>query len=135
MLKQLLYTGNPEQITLMEYIETTFSPSAMVPLVFAGNIAGSEFLTYAATKLYLCFKITLFKPVGVVPVANLPVVSFHDETNTSVSNFQNNQVFHNVTAGADYGWTPHTEIKNLYFSRFLYTVYTQMFFIGYRLTY
>jgi len=102
------------------------------PLLFEGATGGSEFLVYAATKLYLCFDVNISsnQPAGIIA----PYTGYCDENNVSFIYTQNNSICYDSIAPAiNYG-TNNTIIKNLWFSRFVSTAFFYMKFIGYRIT-
>jgi hypothetical protein len=104
----------------------------MVPLFYEGVIAGSEFLTYAATKLYLCleFSASYTSTAGVAPA----YINFYNELNAAFNAIHKNSVLWNAT-GATINYCPvQADKENFYFARFLNGVYIYMKFNGYRLT-
>jgi hypothetical protein len=101
------------------------------PVYYQGLIAGTEFLTYVVTKLYICYSIE-FDSANVTNAQ--PFITFFDETNTN-SYFLNNSAPYWDASGTAVKHDDNVVIsKNLYFSRITTTLYTSMVFIGYRVT-
>ena len=102
------------------------------PVLFEGVIAASEFTVYAATKLYLCFDFVAVYDGG-SGTANAYVL-FYNENNAINFVTQNKSIAYNSIAPAIEYQKNDTNIKNIYFSRIVQTVYNYMKFIGYRIT-
>jgi hypothetical protein len=101
------------------------------PLFFQGLIAGSEFLTYAATKLYLCFSCVLGYNGAVSndPLSNI----FNNEANAAFTQVIDQAAWYD-TAGPSRRFYGNTiEATNYYFGCVV-TNYTYIKFIGYRVT-
>ena len=142
-LDDLINTMTPEQVILTSWFYGQFDYGGGVanrrilnvePFAFSGAIAGSEFLTYAATKLYLCFEFNVMSPT-VSSVANTFNVALHDQNNTISGYVGNNPVYY-TGAVVNNGCVSPWAVSNLYFSRIDPTGsgYTYMKFIGYRIT-
>jgi len=101
-------------------------------LFYQGIIAGSEFLTYAATKLYLCFDFEV--SYSTVASANHSVIYFYDEANVLSLYGQNNSICYEAVAAAIWYGKNNVNIKNFYFSRLNVAQFNYMKFIGYRIT-
>lgn len=98
-----------------------------------GVIAGSEFLTYAANKIYMAIE---FK-AGTSSVADINAVriEFYNEANVQSFVFTNNVAFWN-TAGAAINYGKNCiDLKHIYFSRIVNSQNTHMIFNGYKIIY
>jgi len=98
-------------------------------LHYQGAIGGSEFETYAATKLYMVLKIDIM--YGVLNAA-VPYIQFNDSANASMFTVFNAGIVYNAAA-VNYIGNLFT-LQNFYFSRMLPTGYSRMIFTGYRVT-
>lgn len=99
------------------------------PLYYQGTIAATEFLVYAATKLYLCLE------AGFGYASNPSIgsmgVNFYNPADIFTFSISNCAMAYN--AGNDF-YNANTVIyKNFYFSRFV-TLYEFMTFNGFRIT-
>ena len=134
--------ATPEQIILINWLYANFDYSTagsglnrhianVEEFFYDGVIAGSEFLTYAATKLYLCF--SLFAS-GTHTGANALYFSTYDAANALKGYLNaNTGVYDTTTPGNEYlclNW----QWENFYFSRLTVVTLTYMRFIGYRFT-
>jgi len=119
------------QIILKNYLDATFTPSAFDPLIFEGVTAGSEFLTYAATKLYMALE---FSGYTAGTTAQM-YVQFNNNADVMKFIAGNNVAYwNNGTAVVAYG--PNVlQLKNIWFSRIIVSNVAQIKFIGYKLTY
>jgi hypothetical protein len=102
------------------------------PLFYEGLIAGSEFVTYALTKLYLTYQI---KFNGGIQFSDTPCYSNVYDENNAVVFIISNQIdwWQNNTNVNRYNANDAVE-NNFYFSRLDVSVLTYMKFIGYRIT-
>lgn len=123
---------NADSAKVYRYLEITFNPTAIVPLFYEGAIAGSEFLTYAATKLYMCVHLAV--NVTAPNVVIYPSITFYNEANAIFSGLINAAIMYNAgTAVINY--IPNSANKeNFYFSRLTAANYSQLTFNGYRFT-
>lgn len=101
-------------------------------LQYEGTIAGSEFLIYAATKLYICFN-SIFGYNNIAGAA-LGEIHFADENNAFILYSQNSSIAYEAIAAAIFANKNNMILKNYYFSRFVANVYNYMKFNGYRIT-
>ena len=140
-LAQLLRpTTTPEQELLLEHFYNQFDNSSAAnkiivnvePLFYNGLIAGTEFLVYAATKLYICYSCDLTNGSGAVAGVGSGV--FYDELNNAYM-YANHAipVWNTTTAALNYKWILFN-IKNIYFSRIAIGLIETINFIGYRIT-
>jgi hypothetical protein len=132
----------PERINLIRYFYSQFDClpvgggnrhiANVEPLFFQGLIAGTEFLTYAATKLYICLSINFGYTVTVTAAGNNVV--YYNEANANFHYANKNAAFWDAGAAAQRFLAMSYTDYNLYFSRFIVTVYTSILFNGYRIT-
>jgi hypothetical protein len=139
-LSQLLQpTATPEQVNFLTWFYSQFDNSSAAnkkiinvePLFYQGLIAGTEFLTYAATKLYIMYKGGFF---ATSIAANIFYTSFYDETNAFNLALVNDNAWWNVTSVAPNFSPMIANIKNIYFSRINIQSIDRMYFNGYRIT-
>ena len=104
------------------------------PLLYEGAIAGSEFLTYDANKLYLCFDIYIGYSAGATAAAARSI-RFSDENDVINLCIQNNSIAYESIAASIFYNSNNMNVKNLYFSRFVNQLYYYLKFIGYRISY
>lgn len=121
--------ASPEQLLLWQHASTLIAYTTITPLVFMGNIAGSEFLTYNAGKLYICLK-ALFDDGGSTAV--YCDISFYTPGDV-LSFVASNNSYALTAADADRFQGNNLKIDNFYFSRLVAAEYARMFFCGYRL--
>ena len=101
------------------------------PFSYVGVAAGSEFLNYAVTKMYLCLRICGNECDG--DHATTPQILTYNEGNVQSGRHGSMSYVH-APAAAD-EWTPNNiEVNNLYFSRIDVNIYTYIIFIGFRIT-
>lgn len=98
-------------------------------LYYQGAIGGSEFETYAATKLYMVLQIQIM--YGVLNAA-VPYIQFNDAANASSFTVFNAGVVYNAAVINYIGNL--FSLENFYFSRMIPTGYSRMIFNGYRIT-
>lgn len=125
-------TACPATRNLCEWLDTQFNITAIDRLYYQGNIAGSEFLTYAATKLYLA--LGLSHSIGTSGVGN-PGFTIYNELNVIVYYSGIASVYYDTSIPGVRSSTlsaPHD--VPLYFSRVVAVGIAQMKFNGYRLT-
>lgn len=101
------------------------------PLFFIGAVAGTEFLTYAATKLYLCFEYSFSNAVAQVA---LPAAYLYDENNVNNFHYVAHMPYYDTSVPAARYLIQCPIYYNVYFSRVALTGYTYMKFNGYRVT-
>lgn len=134
----------PEQINLLRWFYSTFDNQAVganrhianvEPLVFQNAIAGSEFLTYDATKLYIGLEFSLSESGGAVHTAT-PNIVLYNETNAAFYYYYDiiGAYWNGATAAVNYVRTNTLTHKNKYFSRMVVTYHTQLYFNGFRIT-
>jgi len=103
------------------------------PLVYFGAIAGSEFLTYVVTKMYIAFEFSVGYTV-VTLVSNGGIITFYNTAN-AVQGVLNNNIGAWDTTAAGFKYMANSAfLKNFYFSRLTAAQYNYMQFIGFRVT-
>lgn len=119
---------------LFRHLNTLGTIVLIEPLIFIGSPTGSEFETYAATKVYLCLS---FTQGGSAIQTARSFTSFYDRANNVHYSLFNDdyQPYWNGTTEVVKAIANHAELKNFWFSRTTKTGITLMKFIGYRLTY
>jgi hypothetical protein len=139
-LQSLLFpTTTPAQQIALNQFYTTFNSGAAVnrsianvePLYYDGAIAGTEFLTYAATKMYFALEVKYGILAANIDNAATAYVTVYDESNTISMSLTNLWGYFNVA--------PKYVINSIFtqnddFSRVAVTGYTYISFIGYRFT-
>lgn len=124
-------TSNPEEYHLWSYLAGIARVTALTPVVYQGAIAGSEFLTYAATKMYLALDFDAAYTSGAVGAAAGSVV-FYNIANAIDFYYINAMPIWNGAA-AQYS-NNNVNKKLILFSRVVFNVYTYIHFVGYRIT-
>lgn len=122
-----------EQSNLWSYVRRLYpNISRIQPVYFQGLIAGSEFLTYNANKIYICLDEAYLSNQSVL--SGNYTVTHYDQLNNSLGAESFQIPIWNTTL-ADYRYVYVTlKNKNIYFSRISATNYTYMKFNGFRLT-
>lgn len=131
----------PERVNLIRHFYSLFDYHTaginrhivnVEPIYYQGVSAGTEFLTYAATKLYLCFDIYFGNQPGGANQA--AYVNFYNEANAANGLFGNVSAYYEPVAAVPRYSPNYMIIKNCYFSRFVLYTYTNIKFNGYRIT-
>jgi hypothetical protein len=99
------------------------------PLYFQGAIAGTEFLTYANTKLYICLSMES-SDAGLN--ASQSALLLKDEADADMLKFFNLAPVYDAVSVKYF--SNDIVKKDLYFSRVIVTNYTKFVFNGYRIT-
>jgi hypothetical protein len=101
------------------------------PLCYEGATAASEFLVYAATKLYICFEYAFANAIAQVAI---PYIYFYDEGNVAVFFYVFHMPYWDTTAVAPRYLCQSPVQYNIWFSRLAAGGYSYMKFNGYRIT-
>lgn len=130
----------PEQINLIKWFYQTFDNRSAAnrriinvePLFYQGAIAGTEFLTYAATKLYIClqFDADYYTGITLTPA----IITLYSEANATFNYISNQAAFFNEGTAALTYQPNSLRRKNFYFSRLTNTGYAHFSFNGFRIT-
>ena len=124
--------ATPEQINFWRIANSKIAWNTIEPVFYQGTVVGAEFLTYAATKLYIALEIEFSLNV-VVPGPAGGIVNFYDEANALFFYLMNNAIALTVADAAKYEMN-NAKAQNLYFGRIVPVIYTHMRFNGYKLT-
>lgn len=103
-------------------------------IYFHGPVAGTEFLTYAAGKLYFIFDMTYASSLGAVSVS-VPVVTVYNEANVIVNYLVSGNAVWDATAAAMRFHAQTGRENNFYFSRIAVTIYTHIRIVGFKISY
>lgn len=120
--------AKPEQINLWRNTSNLIAWVTCAPLYYMGAVAGSEFLTYNAGKLYIALEMQ-FCSAG--DAAAQYVVGFYNEANAL--KFQASNVVGYYTGAAVHFTANVLTIYNTYFGRVDPAPATYMIFNGYKL--
>jgi hypothetical protein len=101
----------------------------ITPIYYQGIIAGSEYLTYSAKKLY--FALVLNASAPIVSNGNIGGLALYNEANAVSSYIQNCNT--SEPAIPDY-CINNVNIENVYFGRIVASIVTYMIFNGYKVT-
>ncbi len=123
--------ATPEQINFWRNVKGLIAWNTITPVYFNGLIAGSEFLTRLATKLYVALEVEFSASAG--PGGDGGLITLYDEGDVIVHYLHQNSMAMDI---ADTPWLTINTVyaRNLYFSRIDTVAYETMRFNGYRLT-
>lgn len=132
---------SPAQVNLLRHFYASFDNRSAAnrritnvePIFFSGASAGSEFLTYAATKLYIAFALEADSVIA--SGATVPVLQIFSEANAVMFNLSPLMPFWNGTTNAVNFVPVNAKIENIYFSRVGFSIGSAyLLFNGYRIT-
>ena len=89
---------SPERKILWDYASALIAYSTITPLYFQGLIAGSEFLTYNAGKLYIALQLNV--GFGGIPNATIFYFRRYNMADVSMSDITNSCTYWDTTAAA-----------------------------------
>jgi hypothetical protein len=130
---------SPEQQNFIENFYNMFDSGGVhkkivnvEPLCFQGKIAGTEFLTYSANKLYLCYKLLLTYNNGIAEITSNQY-DLLDENNADAINIMSSYI---MWIGTQVEYAPVLfRHENIYFSRISTIVgFNGIIINGYRVT-
>lgn len=121
-----------EEAVMWGHMRATFTITNIVPLYYQGSFAGSEFLTYVNTKIYLCLCINPNSTGTTSPAAY--IVTFYDAANAAFDYMSNQSITFDPVAAQNEQTGLSLCRKLLWFSRLTASTYLTMRFLGYRLT-
>lgn len=119
--------ATPEQLLLWDIAKLKVAYSSITPFNFSGAIAGSEFLTYTANKLYIGLNVIFSNGYG---SATMNRIVLYNEANAVAS----------TLSGAGAYWDgalkyngSDINVNNIWFSRIVADIYANIYFLGYKL--
>lgn len=124
--------ATPEQINLWKLVNGLIAWTAITPLYYQGVIAGSEFLTYDAAKLYIALELET-STNDAISAITVPDLALYNEANAINFYLRNLDSVCDTAGPTVFYWGNNASIKNVYFGRILPTGYDYMKFNGYRL--
>lgn len=133
-IDEIIKAATPEQKVIWQQIRLIVGEnSAVQQMAYQGLLAGSEFLTYSANKLYLALQVAYG---GTILGVNQFYIQYFDQTNTaSFIDQPAGQEFYDGTAAATRFIAATGKMENIYFSRVSTNgTYQYIKFIGYKLT-
>ena len=98
MITQDWKNATPEQMNLWNLCNGLIAWNTITPLYYCGAVAGSEFLVYAATKIYICLEFCVNKTAAAS--ATVGQAQFYDVANAVFMFTQNNAIGWDTTAAA-----------------------------------
>lgn len=133
----------PETVNLIRWFYSQFNSRSAAnrnivnvePLYYKGAIAGTEFLTYTATKLYLCINSQWSGDFSTRTAGGC--IRYYNEANVIFYIGFNYNLLWNASTPALNVYHSNFELKNQYFSRIDQSAsafYLYMIFNGYRIT-
>lgn len=122
-----------EQRILWDHVKGFFAYTTITPVFYMGPIAGSEFITYLNTKLYIALELAIsFDLVG--GVSGVPGINIYNEANLQKGTLFNLSAYWDPTVVAmQKQLVNQIKTKNFYFGRIEASVYGNLIFCGYRL--
>lgn len=126
--------ASPETQNAWRYVWALLAGNKNItPLVYGGDIAASEYLTYDAHKIYFANKLMIIYPSNTAIVGGA-VLQLWDKTPAVMYSAVNSYpVYDSTTPAMKYVHNPII-LYNVWFSKISVTSYTQMFFNGYKIT-
>lgn len=133
-VEDILKAATPEQRLMWNYIFLRWGERIPISqLFYVGSSAGTEFLTYSASKLYVCYSLRFAG--SNVAQSSVQNIGFYNELNALHFVNANNYAFWDATAANFVMGKNESESTNLYFSRIVInSVASQIRFIGYRIS-
>jgi phosphate starvation-inducible membrane PsiE len=102
-------------------------------LYYICAVAATEFLTYAATKMYICLNLNasyLSAPIN----AATKYVSLYNAADAIYYNFNNNAIIYEAVVVSYFRTNNHSDLRNVIFSRLAFSNLDSIIFVGYRVT-
>ena len=128
MITDIWKNATPEQLLLWKIAKSKVAYNSITEMSFIGAIAGSEFETYAANKLYIALQVIFATSAG-ASLTN-SYVSLYNEANAFVLALSNSSINYNA---AHYYNPCNMIIPNIWFSKIFVSGYSTMQFTGYKL--
>lgn len=125
-------TVSPEQDNLWSRVCTFANILDIVPLYYTDAIAGSEFLTYAANKLYVALNLEVSYSLSSA-VTNPALLTIYDQANAVCFYGVNTKpVWDTLVPEVKYCENNYLK-TDFYFSRIAVTIFNYIHFNGYRI--
>jgi len=132
-IDDIIKNATPEQKVLWQAIrQITGENAAIQQLNYIGTIAGSEFLTYSANKLYLSLELKFGS--GAIS-AGAAGVQLYNPVNIVSFICGDNSIAWNATGAVMNYISNIIEVKNIIFSRLVAGNYIYMSFTGFKIIY
>jgi hypothetical protein len=125
-------TSTPEQEIFLNAVYNTYKIKNVEPLYYMGLLAGTEFLTYAATKLYFGYSVQVNNATAHGETEGTLV--FYNAANAAFYNAKNQTAYWEVVGAKDEFCINPIDLKNVWFSRVTVAIYDSIIFNGYRIT-
>lgn len=122
--------ATPAQINAWNIVRALIAWTTITPICIDVLIAGSEFLTYNAGKLYLALDFNVGYPTTVAADGFLYT---YDQANAIMGCYNNVNNYWDVTAVLRKATLNSMVLNNIWFSRIVSGNYTYLHFNGYRL--
>ena len=124
--------ATPAQLNFWRLANTKIAWNTITPMFYQGPVAGSEFLVYAATKIYLGLEVDFCDRLGAAS-ATTGLITLYDEANAVMTYYRNNGLA--LTSADVQQFAIDTlQLQNIFFARVLVSNYSQIRFNGYKLT-
>jgi hypothetical protein len=124
--------ATPEEFNAWQFASGLIAYNTLLPFYYNGVIAGSEFLTYAATKIYFGLSV-VFSNSSAAAGAGAGLETFYDKNDVIMSYYVNSYPVWDTTAAALKYVRASYSLKNIAFSRLAATASTHIIFNGYKL--
>jgi len=124
--------ATPEQLNFWNCVKGKIDWNTITPLYYQGIISGSEFTVYDAGKLYVALEVEFSAP-HIPPTSTVPLITFRNEANEIDLYFANSDFEFKPSDSTHVFYLKFFSLRNIYFSRFLSTLFEKMRFNGYRL--
>lgn len=132
----------PEFKLLINWFYATFDNHSVAnrtitnvePFYYQGVTGGSEFVTYAATKLYIVHNVIFSTTAANIPNTTPNSITLYDAGNAINSLLHNYASYWNGTTNAVNYSHNNVVCNDIYFSRVTTGQYSYMIFNGYRIT-
>ena len=131
MYGNLIGSSIVSQLVLKKASSLLAGVQTITPLVYQGVIAGSEFLTYSAKKLYVLLNLDVN---GNTVNDAESYMSMYDESNTLFGLFKNEAEVWDVTNTKLRFITNPFKLHDIYFSRLAVSNLVNLIFVGYKIT-
>jgi len=135
-INEIIRAASPaEKILWQQVLLICGERAAVRQLHYQGSYAGSEFVTFATGKLYLCLELDVFPDI--TPRATNSGISCYDESNAFDFTMANSMGFYNSTTAATVYVANQLKVSNFLFGRLLLSgvAYQSLLFKGYRILY